>query len=437
MTGRQRRARAAALLASALLPAAAAGAQPPASPLDITTYPVVWTVPAMADTKVRFGLSAEVEGSAPVPFEITYPRTPRRGERYSFVVFANTTGADFRTWRIYTDWARLVAAHGLAGVVYQSDAANPEGSLRVLVEQLRAHGAELKLDAESWAVWACSANVTLALPYLMGETPPGLRGAVLYYGATTVPRLRTDLPVHYVLAEHDAPHLNESIRSLWAEAARTGAPWTMVVASGLPHAFDALVESGAARRRVRDTVAFLTGVLSPDAAVAPEADAARSALIALYGHQPAAAAEALARLITSEPRDGEARRLLALSLVRAGRAAEAVATLREALAIEPDRADLREALGRTLLETGDAAAAAPELERALEGDLPAPRRANALYNLACAYARTGRLDEALARLEAALAAGFADRALLATDPDLAPLRDDPRFAALLARLPAR
>jgi hypothetical protein len=56
----------------------------------------------------------------------------------------------------------------------------------------------------------------------------------------------------------------------------------------------------------------------------------------------------------------------------------------------------------------------------------------AAYNEACALARLGRSDEALAALEVALRAGgpFAQQA--PEDPDLASIASDPRFEALLA-----
>ncbi len=54
------------------------------------------------------------------------------------------------------------------------------------------------------------------------------------------------------------------------------------------------------------------------------------------------------------------------------------------------------------------------------------------YNLACARARLGREDAAVAALERALDLGFDRDELLATDPDLDPLRDREDFKALLA-----
>ncbi len=58
--------------------------------------------------------------------------------------------------------------------------------------------------------------------------------------------------------------------------------------------------------------------------------------------------------------------------------------------------------------------------------IPSPD-AGAAYDHACCLALAGRKDEALARLQYALAAGFQDLAHLEQDPDLASLLDDPRW----------
>jgi Flp pilus assembly protein TadD len=56
------------------------------------------------------------------------------------------------------------------------------------------------------------------------------------------------------------------------------------------------------------------------------------------------------------------------------------------------------------------------------------------YNLACSLALNGELDAAFAELGHALERGYRDAEHLAQDEDLAALRADPRFEALLARL---
>lgn len=61
-------------------------------------------------------------------------------------------------------------------------------------------------------------------------------------------------------------------------------------------------------------------------------------------------------------------------------------------------------------------------------------RPEALVNLACTYSRAGQRDSALTALEEAVAAGFKAKWRLQGDDDLAPLRSQPRFQKLLARL---
>jgi tetratricopeptide (TPR) repeat protein len=67
------------------------------------------------------------------------------------------------------------------------------------------------------------------------------------------------------------------------------------------------------------------------------------------------------------------------------------------------------------------------LELFAEGLREHPGNPSLLYNLACAEARAGRTDDAIAHLREAIAAGerFAERAR--SDPDFDAIRDDPGF----------
>jgi tetratricopeptide (TPR) repeat protein len=56
------------------------------------------------------------------------------------------------------------------------------------------------------------------------------------------------------------------------------------------------------------------------------------------------------------------------------------------------------------------------------------------YNVACAEARAGRDDEALAWIERAVAAGFRDFGALASDSDFETLRSRPEFESICGRL---
>jgi pimeloyl-ACP methyl ester carboxylesterase len=61
------------------------------------------------------------------------------------------------------------------------------------------------------------------------------------------------------------------------------------------------------------------------------------------------------------------------------------------------------------------------------GELP-----TSAYNLACVDAKEGKLDSAFQWLDKAIAAGFDDENPLKSDPDVAPLRDKPKFRTILA-----
>ncbi len=71
--------------------------------------------------------------------------------------------------------------------------------------------------------------------------------------------------------------------------------------------------------------------------------------------------------------------------------------------------------------------------RRFQGALPWDYLAS--YNMACIEAQRGSVALAVHRLAEAIEAGFADMDWISRDPDLDPLRDDPRFKALVAPEP--
>ncbi len=85
-----------------------------------------------------------------------------------------------------------------------------------------------------------------------------------------------------------------------------------------------------------------------------------------------------------------------------------------------------------------------EAEKLFRQSLDAAQKANrpaavrlAWYNFACGAAAAGRTDEAFEYLGRAIDLGYGPADSIANDTDLASLRNDPRFAALLAKIPNR
>jgi tetratricopeptide (TPR) repeat protein len=420
--------------ALAVVPSVAVS-QAPASPHDVTTYPVVYRVAGMADVLVRPDLPYAAGQSGPLHVDLYVPpRAGMGGEKtatgFPVVIFANGVGdgvvGKLKSWEIYRSWARLMAAHGVAAVTMEAEPGRTAQNIAEVVDYVRRHGHEQGLDPDRIALWACSANVSTALPYAMGASP--LRAAVFYYGTATVSALRKDLPVFYVMSGRDAPPLIDGIRRLWASAAQQDVPWTMVLARDMPHAFDALVESAASRQLVQDTVSFLARQLAPGEP-APEVPPARDALTHAFGWEWKQAADAYGRMVADDPRDREARRQHARALRQTGRARDAIGELRKAIELGDD-AGVRLELAGLLLAEKQFDDAVAEYDAAIARGGAA---GVAQYNAACALALAGRTDAALDRLEKALAAGFASRERIESDADLSSLRSHPRYRALLDR----
>jgi TolB-like protein/Flp pilus assembly protein TadD len=120
----------------------------------------------------------------------------------------------------------------------------------------------------------------------------------------------------------------------------------------------------------------------------------------------------------------------------AGRHAEAAAAYRRSLAVarrhlelHPDDPRAATMCAVSLCRLGQASDGLEWARRALRIDA---EDAGVRYNVACLYALEGRSGEALECLEECIRLGFGNAAWISRDPDLASLRDLPRFQALLA-----
>jgi hypothetical protein len=138
-----------------------------------------------------------------------------------------------------------------------------------------------------------------------------------------------------------------------------------------------------------------------------------------------AAAPAAAPLPTPAPAPGIPE---AMARVNAGDAAGAVAIMKDVTAREPGNARAWRTLGFASLKAKDPGTAITAYEKALsiEPGFPA-----ALYNLGVAHALAGDQDAAFAWLAKARATRKLDMTQIEADADLAALKDDPRFRALL------
>ena len=110
---------------------------------------------------------------------------------------------------------------------------------------------------------------------------------------------------------------------------------------------------------------------------------------------------------------------------------EALDAYRVATTLAPDDGHNFHMLAFAALRAGDTGLATKAWGQALDLGYNKPTM---LYNLACAAALSGETDDALGFLAKSAAAGFEDYELMKEDPDLDPIRDDPRFDAVLGAI---
>lgn len=446
------------------------------SPLDITGWGIVYDVPATKQVKVRADVPYLNDARGTLAIDIYAPPDLKAGERRPAVVFINAVGDrppnKVKSWEIYKSWPRLVAAHGLVGVSMDADGARIQDCLRGVFDFLTNKGAEHGIDGTRLGLYAASANVTGTTRYLASEhAAKGIRAAALYYGRVPEEQLRTDLPVLFIVAATDAPGMGPALPALWQRVVETKAPWSLLFASNLPHAFDGASDNDAARRIIQQTLAFWKSHLEPVPAPPWQPSKAREVIAASYSNNPQRTAELLAEWIKDNLNDATAQMQYARTLVQLRRFDEATVAFEKALTLGADQGAVFAGLGQlkynqrqyeqaiphltraieaglrnsfiygqlalAQLQTGRNEEALKSYEQAFEMGIPpgANTRGVAYFNMACGYTRLGQKEKALAALAHAVTEGFTNRNTYETDADLAPLRAEPRFQEILARLP--
>ncbi|HEX6576208.1 MAG TPA: protein kinase [Gemmatimonadaceae bacterium] len=135
------------------------------------------------------------------------------------------------------------------------------------------------------------------------------------------------------------------------------------------------------------------------------------------------------------PEDYQAASFLAQSYRALGMSEESKTADRKAIKLMLERLDLNPSdaraanlLAATYASLGESEKAMEYATRSLEID---PDDAMLLYNVCCTYAQLGKADDAISCLERAVDKGFGHREWIDNDPDLASIRDNPRFQSIM------
>jgi hypothetical protein len=247
---------------------------------EIARKTVLYERPGMDAVRVRRDISYRTTAAGGLLMDIYYPAAATPGVRHSVIAIALAypdPQSRIRHFGPVTSWARLIAASGIAAVVYGTSA--PADDIHAVLRHLRSSASSLAIDESRVGVFAVSANVTVALSAMMRDT--SLKCAALLCGYTmnldasaleaaaaygfvdacagkSVDDLPGDIPLFLVRAGREQnAGLNDALDRFVAEALARNLPVTLVNHHTGSHGFEMDDDSATSREIVKQMLAFL------------------------------------------------------------------------------------------------------------------------------------------------------------------------------------
>ena len=213
-------------------------------------------------------LPEQVEGPAPVVVLVTGYPDPG---------FEKRLGMKQMEIQAYKGWAKLLAASGMAAVIYSN--VEPVEDAFTLLGFLRAQADQLQIDPARIAIWSCSGNVPNAINVLYQDAAVRC-GALLYgfmldtAGSSAVQETAQtfgfvnphegmdnfpeNTPILVIRAGKDEfPGLNDSIDNFETEAVARNSPVSVIRYPEGVHAFDSLDDSQRSIEMIKLCIGFL------------------------------------------------------------------------------------------------------------------------------------------------------------------------------------
>lgn len=265
---------------------------------------VIYTIPGMERAQVVKNRVYKTVDDAELLFDVYYPAEFQEGEQRPAVIFVHGLGpVDFtrnlKSSGQYISWGQLTAASGLIAVTFNHRSPNAHISLRdiadevdALVNYVREHARELRIDQNRLALWACSAGVPLSVRSALLHTPTFMKGFVAYYGPLNLQNLQAEwnmtedevhdfsattylkehverlAPLFIAKAGRDYPVLNASIDQFIQEASAKNVGLDFLIQPSRQHGFDILNPDARSHEIIQRTLAFLkTSLTSPSASL--------------------------------------------------------------------------------------------------------------------------------------------------------------------------
>ena len=248
---------------------------------EIAKKKVAYRLPGMDELPVRRNLTYRSTSGSGLLMDVYYPSSqPGPCAPVVLVPLAYPDPeARVRMYGPVTSWAQLIAAAGMAAVLYGAEA--PEEDVHAALRYLRAEADALSLHVDNLGLVAASGNVTVGLSALMRDRH--VKCAAFLYGYTmdlegstavadmgsqagfvnacagkSVNDLPADVPMLFVRAGRDQfPGLNEALDTVIARALARNLPVTLINHATGGHGFDLDENTETSRGIVQQVLAFL------------------------------------------------------------------------------------------------------------------------------------------------------------------------------------
>lgn len=241
---------------------------------SVTERPIVYQIPEMAKVQVREKIEFRKVNDTSLTLDIYYPPGFNKRSNLPVVIFNNGVGAmDLPKWRVYSDWARLIAANGMIAVNHQGrpNRATVMEDCAAVLDYLRANAPALNIDADRMGIWTSSANSPRGMALALRPGREYIRTLVVYYGGPdSLGQMRQDVPTLVVRAGLDAQFLNMGIENFVQAALVQDTRIELINYLQGMHAFDIYQNTPESKSIIKRTVDFLKKNLTDPVPVARE-----------------------------------------------------------------------------------------------------------------------------------------------------------------------
>jgi acetyl esterase/lipase len=247
---------------------------------DPTQRPMVYSVPGMANAKVREGIVYKTAEGSPLHFDVYSPATAARATPAVILVHGTIPAVGARRWGVFTSYGRALAALGMTGIAFDHRLLGVERlrdsatDLADLVRHVRQNAKTLGIDESRMALWSFSRGASLMTSALR-ERQKWWKLLVAYYGLMEPPGAGADFsaiaalgkdasnapPIVLARAGKDDPALNATLDRFVAAANSAGATVDLLTHPTGQHGFDVLDPGERSSQIIRRTLEALRSAL--------------------------------------------------------------------------------------------------------------------------------------------------------------------------------